>query len=180
MKISFEQNIEDLIEFNEFTIKSNKNLDYYNNLFRFIVFLGISFTFSHIYQLMAPTIAKILLASLILGFIILDFFFNFNFETIALKSSRHSLLKKIENNNLRKFVGYKTIEILETGCKGTTAFGSELVSWKKLKNIVEAPNAYYIYLDSFFCIIIPKRAFETKDQMIEFKNYTNKYLNQTS
>lgn len=84
-------------------------------------------------------------------------------------------LNKIEKGSIPKenglMLGFRTIEINESGIKDFNHLGTSTYNWEALEEIVTHEGNVYLFLDTILAQIIPSSAFETKSDMEEFVQF---------
>jgi hypothetical protein len=86
--------------------------------------------------------------------------------------------RKIIKLNRKKegVLGNQSMEVSYTGVKVTTKESSSEISWKKIRNIVDAKQHIYFFLTDQFAYIIPKRVFTTGSDLDQFLNNAKSFL----
>lgn len=126
--------------------------------------------------LMTPKVSLVVGLVLIIGFIILDFGFHFNFESIVFRRMRLRTIKKHKNKEFKKSLGYKVFDIDDDGIRARTAYDFNKLSWDRIVKVVKGDKNYSLYISQIEAIVIPKRAFESQDQIDEFERIVKRNI----
>ncbi len=88
-------------------------------------------------------------------------FYFFAFYLSAILSAR-----RLRENS--PYLGEKTIIFNETGITCSDQFGTAEMNYSAFQKFYESKNYFYLYLEFNQAIAIPKRAFESPEQLKEF------------
>ncbi|MEL7569880.1 MAG: YcxB family protein [Eubacteriaceae bacterium] len=106
--------------------------------------------------------------------IILYTFFMFLFF-LCLYIARRMMVLYILKYDKTGIAGEHTVKISSEGISDATPFGNEYHIWRGILLAAKNKDYVFVYMSTASVIIIPKRAFETKDEAEEFYNKAVEY-----
>lgn len=81
-------------------------------------------------------------------------------------------IKKMLDND-GSLLGDRTYYILKDGLKEISENNESLTKWQGIKKVTESEEGIYIFVDKIAAYIVPKRFFDTNEEMNSFINLIN-------
>ena len=85
---------------------------------------------------------------------------------------------RFRDGTFRSVLQPSRIEILPEGLKSTGALGSQVTSWHAILDVETTRDALYVYVNSLFGHIIPRRAFATDESFDLFASKVSEFRHQ--
>lgn len=161
MKISYEFMAEDYWKFNKFAITKVPRLR--NGILKQLIFMPIIFMVLN-YMMNMP-----LWMTIVECIIFIPIFYGFLMIQLRARS-----LKYIKGN--KAMLCEHIFEIDEEGIKGYTENTNSNYNWNTIRNLMENKEYVYLFFDEVMAVIIPKRAFSTEEEAIEFVKYSLEHI----
>lgn len=76
-------------------------------------------------------------------------------------------------DNDGSLLGDRTYYILKDGLKEISENNESLTKWQGIKKVTESEEGIYIFVDKIAAYIVPKRFFDTNEEMNSFINLIN-------
>jgi hypothetical protein len=113
-----------------------------------------------------------------IGFLLL----SYPIITIAgVKYMRKSITKKsIKEGGFVTLIGNNTYSVEARGLRHINRFSDSLLFWESIEKVVETESSFAFHLSSVAAFLIPKRAFSSPEQGVEFMRLVEQYRQQST
>ncbi|QKE72904.1 YcxB family protein [Arthrobacter citreus] len=168
MKLNYEINLDDYIEFNLHELKNSKTVQKSltnNRIAVSLIYLVIPFLIS--FLLKQPIIGYLLAFSLV-AIVIYVYFPNLYY-----RSSKNKMMKLLNNKSNESLFGEHSLKVDENGIKEITESSVHEIKWDHIVEVKGTKKYFYIYVTSMKAIIVPLEAI--KDDMEKLLQFYRKY-----
>ncbi|MEH7610007.1 YcxB family protein [Gottfriedia acidiceleris] len=168
MKLNYEINLDDYIEFNLHHLKHSKTVQkslINQRIAVSLIYLVIPFLISFLFN--QPLFGYLLAFSLaaILWFIYFPKYFY--------RSSKNKMIRHLTEKNDQSLFGEHSLKVDEHGIKEITQSSVHEIKWDDIVEIKGTKNYFYIYFTSMQAIVVPLEAI--KDDMERLLQFYRKY-----
>ncbi|PGS49958.1 YcxB family protein [Bacillus sp. AFS041924] len=168
MKLNYEINLDDYIEFNLHHLKNSKTVQKSltnNRIAVSLIYLVIPFLISFLFK--QP------ISGYLLAFSLAAIVFFIYFPKLYYRSTKNKMIKLLNDKRNESLFGEHSLKVDENGIKEITKSSVHEIKWDNIVEIKGTKNYFYIYVSSMKAIIVPLEAI--KDDMEKLLQFYRKY-----
>ena len=168
MKLNYEINLDDYIEFNLHHLKHSKTVQKSltnNRIVVSLIYLVIPFLISFLFK--QP------ISGYLLAFSLAAIVFFIYFPKLYYRSTKNKMIKLLNDKSDESLFGEHSLKVDENGIKEITQSSVHEIKWDDIVEIKGTKNYFYIYFTSMQAIVVPLEAI--KDDMERLLQFYRKY-----